>query len=159
MVPRSKTNSVLASDHLMPCERGTGSFRIYVLSNELLKAAWIGSPQPHSDAHADNSSQTAALTSDSLLRLTHTTGRLLTTRSSLGQPRSEKASVLSISMIPQERRYQATRGQGSHLRSATHRDHPTYGVQFHPESILTQQGEALLTNFLRLSMNVRARGL
>src|SRR5262245_49108280 len=30
-----------------------------------------------------------------------------------------------------------------------HRDHDTFGVQFHPESILTQDGKALLSNFLR----------
>ena len=29
-----------------------------------------------------------------------------------------------------------------------HRDHPLYGVQFHPESILTQGGHRLLRNFL-----------
>ncbi len=31
-----------------------------------------------------------------------------------------------------------------------HREHPTFGVQFHPESILTQHGKALLRNFLEL---------
>lgn len=30
-----------------------------------------------------------------------------------------------------------------------HVSHPTYGVQFHPESILTPQGSLLLANFLR----------
>ncbi len=29
-----------------------------------------------------------------------------------------------------------------------HRQHPTYGVQFHPESILTEHGKHLLKNFL-----------
>jgi len=29
-----------------------------------------------------------------------------------------------------------------------HRTHPTFGVQFHPESILTQHGKKLLQNFL-----------
>ena len=30
-----------------------------------------------------------------------------------------------------------------------HRRHPTEGVQFHPESVLTRDGKALLRNFLR----------
>ncbi|MBJ7597896.1 MAG: aminodeoxychorismate/anthranilate synthase component II [Candidatus Nephthysia bennettiae] len=29
-----------------------------------------------------------------------------------------------------------------------HRSHPTFGVQFHPESVLTVDGKRLLTNFL-----------
>jgi para-aminobenzoate synthetase component 2 len=31
-----------------------------------------------------------------------------------------------------------------------HREHPTFGVQFHPESILTKEGPAMLRNFLAL---------
>jgi anthranilate synthase component II len=31
-----------------------------------------------------------------------------------------------------------------------HREHPVWGVQFHPESILTVHGKALLANFLML---------
>jgi anthranilate/para-aminobenzoate synthase component II len=31
-----------------------------------------------------------------------------------------------------------------------HREHRTYGVQFHPESVLTVEGRRLLSNFLRL---------
>ena len=40
------------------------------------------------------------------------------------------------------------RGEIMALRHATH---PTYGVQFHPESILTPDGETLLANFLTLT--------
>jgi para-aminobenzoate synthetase component II len=32
-----------------------------------------------------------------------------------------------------------------------HRDHPTYGVQFHPESIITEHGYDLLRNFLAVT--------
>ena len=32
-----------------------------------------------------------------------------------------------------------------------HKQHPTYGVQFHPESILTACGKDLLRNFLKLA--------
>jgi anthranilate synthase/aminodeoxychorismate synthase-like glutamine amidotransferase len=33
-----------------------------------------------------------------------------------------------------------------------HRDYPIYGVQFHPESILTRDGKSLLKNFLQISL-------
>jgi anthranilate synthase/aminodeoxychorismate synthase-like glutamine amidotransferase len=32
-----------------------------------------------------------------------------------------------------------------------YREHPTYGVQFHPESILTEHGRRMLRNFLEMS--------
>ena len=32
-----------------------------------------------------------------------------------------------------------------------HRELPIHGVQFHPESIATEHGHALLANFLRLA--------
>lgn len=41
-------------------------------------------------------------------------------------------------------------GEGQ-IMALRHRDHLTFGVQFHPESILTQGGNRLIYNFLRLA--------
>lgn len=41
-------------------------------------------------------------------------------------------------------------GEGT-IMGIEHREHLTWGVQFHPESILTEHGHALLANFVRRS--------
>lgn len=43
------------------------------------------------------------------------------------------------------------RSDEGEIMALAHRYQPTYGVQFHPESILTQQGNVLFMNFLRLA--------
>jgi anthranilate synthase/aminodeoxychorismate synthase-like glutamine amidotransferase len=37
------------------------------------------------------------------------------------------------------------------IMAVKHREYPVYGVQFHPESILSENGKDLLANFLRVS--------
>lgn len=44
----------------------------------------------------------------------------------------------------------ATTDDGT-IMAVRHREHPVWGVQFHPESILTQGGKELLANFLAIS--------
>lgn len=42
------------------------------------------------------------------------------------------------------------RSEEGEIMALAHRYHPTYGVQFHPESILTQEGHLLFANFLNV---------
>ncbi|MBO4227512.1 aminodeoxychorismate/anthranilate synthase component II [Bradyrhizobium neotropicale] len=51
---------------------------------------------------------------------------------------------------------ETARSDEGEIMALAHRSHPTYGVQFHPESILTQQGHVLLMNFLRIAETCRS---
>ena len=43
------------------------------------------------------------------------------------------------------------RPAGQEIMALCHRSLPVYGVQFHPESVATQEGKRLLANFLQLA--------
>ncbi|MFQ7535825.1 MAG: glutamine amidotransferase-related protein, partial [Akkermansia muciniphila] len=49
------------------------------------------------------------------------------------------------------------RDSGKNVQAIRHRHLPLYGIQFHPESILTPDGEALLRNFLSLPAGSREK--
>ncbi|HLU46901.1 MAG TPA: aminodeoxychorismate/anthranilate synthase component II [Planctomycetota bacterium] len=55
--------------------------------------------------------------------------------------------VIEADHVPREVEVTARTPEGI-VMAVEHRNHPTYGVQFHPESILTSMGRALLANFL-----------
>ena len=42
------------------------------------------------------------------------------------------------------------RAENGEVMALQHESHPTYGVQFHPESILTEHGYDMLRNFLKV---------
>lgn len=46
-------------------------------------------------------------------------------------------------------------GTDGTIMAITHRNHPTYGVQFHPEAILTEYGHELLQNFCNICKDWR----
>ena len=56
---------------------------------------------------------------------------------------------LVVTDIPDVLAVNAT-SDDTHVMGFRHRDLPIHGVQFHPESIATEHGHALLANFLRI---------
>ncbi len=58
-------------------------------------------------------------------------------------------SLMVYSPVPAELEVTATTPEGE-IMGLKHKNYPTYGVQFHPESILTEHGKQLLKNFLDL---------
>lgn len=44
------------------------------------------------------------------------------------------------------------------IMALQHKSHPTFGLQFHPESILTPDGETILKNFLTFAQNQKQEG-
>lgn len=42
------------------------------------------------------------------------------------------------------------------VMATAHKTDPVYGVQFHPESILTEQGDVIVRNFIQIAQDYRA---
>ena len=50
--------------------------------------------------------------------------------------------------MPAELKITAVTGEGE-VMAVQHREYPVYGVQFHPESIMTPDGKTMLRNFIK----------
>ncbi len=70
--------------------------------------------------------------------------------------RYHSLAVIRESLSP-ELIVEATSEDGE-IMGLRHRRHPTYGVQFHPESILTPSGKRLMRNFLDLVGDYSKKG-
>jgi len=63
--------------------------------------------------------------------------------------------IVERSSMPEELVLTAWTADGT-VMGLRHAKHPTYGVQFHPESILTKEGKKILANFIRRCARVGA---
>src|SRR5919112_1605858 len=60
--------------------------------------------------------------------------------------------VVEPSTLPAELEVLArAQTDATEIHAVRHRKHPVWGVQFHPESIMTQNGKDILRNFLELT--------
>jgi anthranilate synthase/aminodeoxychorismate synthase-like glutamine amidotransferase len=59
--------------------------------------------------------------------------------------------VIQTESLPEELEVVArAKDDPTEIHAVRHRRHPVWGVQFHPESILTESGKEILRNFLRI---------
>lgn len=53
--------------------------------------------------------------------------------------------------IPDELEVISIDGKDGEVMAVKHKEYPIYGLQFHPESVLTPEGKKLVNNFLKLN--------
>ncbi len=57
--------------------------------------------------------------------------------------------IVDRDTLPQELEVTAVSEEGE-IMGLRHRKYPVFGIQFHPESVLTQEGKTILKNFLAI---------
>ncbi len=64
--------------------------------------------------------------------------------------RATRYHSLVVNNIPDQLEVTAKSIDDQEVMAIKHKEHPLYGVQFHPESVLTDNGKKLLANFLAI---------
>ena len=65
--------------------------------------------------------------------------------------------ALDESTLPAGLRVTARSVDDGEVMAVEHVEHPTFGLQFHPESIMTPQGRAIVENFMRVAQAYGSR--
>ncbi|MEM5810214.1 MAG: gamma-glutamyl-gamma-aminobutyrate hydrolase family protein, partial [Candidatus Aenigmatarchaeota archaeon] len=66
--------------------------------------------------------------------------------------------VIDEKTVPEDIQITARSDDGE-IMAIEHKKYPIWGVQFHPESILTEYGKKLLENFLKLSKKAKLQNV
>lgn len=66
--------------------------------------------------------------------------------------------VIDEKTLPEDIQITA-RSEDGEIMAIEHKTYPIWGVQFHPESILTEYGKKILENFLKLAKNVKLQNV
>lgn len=91
-------------------------------------------------------------------RIEHNSTGLFAGLPNLFQATRYHSLVVDASTLPNELDVTAVLHSDSRLiMGLKHREYPTFGLQFHPESILTLPGKQLLLNFLKVGLNSERR--
>ncbi len=65
--------------------------------------------------------------------------------------------VIDRSSLPEDIEITAWTEEDEEIMGIRHKIYPIWGVQFHPESILTEYGKKLLKNFMEMAVNFKSQ--
>ncbi len=64
---------------------------------------------------------------------------------------------LMVDLTTSENLHISARTESADIMAIEHNQHPVFGIQFHPESVLTPEGENLIKNFISIAYDFKSQ--
>lgn len=145
---------VISPGPCTPAEAGVSLEAIKVLGGRLPILGVCLGHQAIAAAHGWPVTRAKAPTHGQAARIVHTGGRLFEGVPSEFEVGLYHSLIAEAPLKSDELRVDAVSPAGE-VMALSHREKPVYGIQFHPESILTRHGQAILRNFLLIARDWR----